>query len=140
MTVTPATDKLNIEADGRHSDAPLTLRLASFWDKSFDAQTELLDPASGKHLSVKTKDLGDEKITVHGAPRQTRHYKMSGDMDRDVWYDGDTLVRLKLLGSDRSVIASDLTQMASLPADNSPAAPAAPKAAGTSAAPAPGRR
>jgi hypothetical protein len=135
VTATPGTDKLDILADGKHIEAPLTLRPASFWDRSFDQQKELFDPQNGKRLAVQIKDLGDEKITVHDAQRQARHYKISGDLSRDVWYDGDTLVRLKLLGSDHSVIDSDLTQMASLPADDT-AAPAPAKKAGKNAAPA----
>ena len=62
--------------------------------------------------------MGDDKIAVHDAQRQARHYKISGDMQRDVWFDGDTLLRLKLVGSDHSIIDSDLTEMASLPADD----------------------
>jgi hypothetical protein len=118
VTVTSSADKLDLNADGKHSDAPLTLRPASLWNRAFDAQKELFDPADGKRLAVQTKDLGDEKITVNGVPRQARHYKISGDFDRDVWFDGDTLLRLKLVGSDKSIIDSDLTQIASLPLDD----------------------
>ncbi len=131
VSVTSAADKLDILADGKHIDAPLTLRPASFWDKSFDAQKELFDPKNGKRLAVQIKDLGDDKIAVHGAQRQARHYKISGDMQRDVWFDGDVLLRLKLVGSDNSIIDSDLTEMASLPADG--AGPA--KSSGKNAAP-----
>jgi hypothetical protein len=122
VTVTSSPDKLDINADGKHSDAPLSLRPASLWDRSFNTQTEFFDPQNGKRLAVKIKDVGDEKITVQGAPRQAHHYKISGDLERDVWFDGDTLVRLKLVGSDKSIIDSDLTQIASLPLDDAPAA------------------
>jgi Domain of unknown function (DUF6134) len=123
VTVTSGTDKLDLNVDGKHSDAPLTLRPASLWNKAFDAQKELFDPANGKRLAIQTKDLGDENITVNGAARQARHYKISGELDRDVWFDGDTLLRMKLVGSDHSIIDSDLTQMASLPLDDAPAGP-----------------
>jgi hypothetical protein len=132
VLVTPKADKLDILADGKHIDAPLTLRPASFWDKSFDAQKELFDPKNGKRLAVQIKDMGDDKIAVHGAQRQARHYKISGDMQRDVWFDGDTLLRLKLVGSDNSIIDSDLAEIASLPADDA-ASPA--KNAGKNAPP-----
>jgi hypothetical protein len=131
VSVTPGTGKLDILADGKHNDAPLTLRPASFWDKNFDAQKELFDPANGKRLAVQIKDLGDDKIAVNGTSHQARHYKISGDLERDVWFDGDTLLRLKLVGSDHSIIDSDLTEMASLPADDA-ATPA--KSAGKNAA------
>jgi hypothetical protein len=115
LAVTPAANKLDMLADGKHTDAPLNLRPASLWDRGFNAQNELFDTATGKLMAIKTKDLGDEKITANGVAHDTRHYKISGDFNRDVWFDGDTLVRLKLQGSDHSIIDSDLTQMASLP-------------------------
>lgn len=129
VTVTSSADKLDISADGKHSDVPASLRPASFWNKAFDAQKELFNPATGKRLAVQVKDLGDEKITINGAPRQGRHYKISGDMDRDVWFDGDTLLRLKLVGSDKSIIDSDLTQIASTPLDEAATAKAGGKTA-----------
>jgi len=115
VSVTSGADKLDLVADGHHSDAPLTLRPASLWDKGFSAQTELFDTANGKRMAIKTKDLGDEKIVANGVAHSTRHYKISGDFNRDVWFDGDTLIRLKLEGSDHSIINSDLIEMASLP-------------------------
>jgi hypothetical protein len=115
VSVTPSANKLDILADGTHIDAPLTLRPASLWDKSFNAQTQLFDTATGKLMAIKTKDLGDEKITANGVVHDTRHYRISGDFNRDVWFEGDTLVRLKLQGSDHSNIDSDLTQMSASP-------------------------
>ncbi len=120
VTITAGANKLDIVADGKHSDAPLSLRPASLWDRSFNAQTELFDPANGKRLAVQTKDLGDEKLTVTGVAHDTHHYKISGDLDRDVWFDGDTLVRMKLVGSDHSTIDSDLAQTAMLPLAQTP--------------------
>ena len=33
---------------------------------------------------------------------------LTGEFARDVWFDGDALVRTKIIGSDNSVILSDL--------------------------------
>jgi len=126
VTAAPMAGKLDLTIDGRHNDAPLSLRPASFWDKSFDTQTELFDPANGKQLAVKVKDLGEDKIVIHGLQHQTHHYKISGDLNRDVWFDGDSLVRLALAGSDHSIIDSDLTETASLPLDSEPASSQGP--------------
>jgi hypothetical protein len=115
VSVTQGANKLDLVADGEHSDAPLGLHPASLWDRGFSGQTELFDTSNGKRMAVKIKDLGDERIVSNGVVHGTRHYKISGDFNRDVWFDGDTLVRLKLEGSDHSIINSDLTQMASLP-------------------------
>ena len=67
---------------------------------------------TGKRLSMKVTDLGEEVLTRHGVPRRTHHYKiadtLTGEFARDVWFDGDALVRTKIIGSDNSVILSDL--------------------------------
>jgi len=109
ITATPAAGKLDLTVDGKQSTGPLTLRPASLWDKSFDGQSELFDPANGKRMAVKVKKVGSEQISVHGAPHKTDHYRISGELERDLWFDGDTLVRMRLLGRDRSVVDSDLS-------------------------------
>jgi len=109
ITATPAASKLDLTIDGKQSSGPLTLRPASLWDKSFDGQSELFDPANGKRMAVKVKKIGSEQITVSGATHKVEHYRISGDLERDLWFDGDTLIRMRLLGTDKSVVDSDLS-------------------------------
>jgi Family of unknown function (DUF6134) len=108
LSATADGDKIQFEIDGKHSEGPKTVLPASFWNKSFLDAHEMFDEANGKRLSVKASDLGEETVTVHGTKRKAHHYKISGDLERDVWFDGDTLIRLKLSGSDGSKIYSDL--------------------------------
>jgi hypothetical protein len=109
LSVIPVSNKLDLTVDGHHNEAPLSLRPASLWNKNFDSQTQLFDPANGQRLSVKVQDLGSEDITIHGVAHKARHYKISGGLDRDLWFDGDTLLRMKLIGRDHSVVQSDLS-------------------------------
>ncbi|MGQ0444237.1 MAG: DUF6134 family protein [Beijerinckiaceae bacterium] len=112
IDVTAAPDKLNMEADGRHSDLPKTAAPASLWGKVAINRFDAFDPETGKPLSIEVTDLGNETLTIQGVTRETQHYKLvdtlTGDFARDVWYDGDVLVRTKIVGSDNSVIVSDL--------------------------------
>jgi hypothetical protein len=101
-------DKIDLDIDGTHSEAAPDLVPASWWSKDFVNRTDLLDSETGKPISVKVADLGDEPIVRNGATVQARHYKVSGDVNRDLWFDGDTLVRIQLIGSDHSTIISDL--------------------------------
>lgn len=105
-------DKVNMEVDGKHVDAPKSLYPASLWSRDVINHGELFEPANGKKLAIKVKDLGDETVTVSGIEHRTRHFKLSAkgtsEFDRDVWFDGDLLVRMKLAGSDGSTILSDL--------------------------------
>src|ERR1700676_3093641 len=112
IDVTAAPDKLSMDADGKHSDLPKTVAPASLWGKDAIHQLDAFDPDTGKPLSIEVTDLGNEALTIHGVTHQTQHYKiadkLSGDFAREVWFDGDVLVRTKVVGSDNSVILSDL--------------------------------
>jgi len=130
-----------MDADGKHSDLPKTAAPASLWrgpdvngmlcaivvgsrfkgneltgsplwGKDAIHQLDAFDPDTGKPLSMKVTDLGEEVLTRHDVPRRTHHYKiadtLTGEFARDIWFDGDALVRTKIIGSDNSVILSDL--------------------------------
>jgi hypothetical protein len=97
----------------RHpSDLPKTAAPASLWGKDAIHQFDAFDPDTGKRMAIKVTDLGEEVLTLHGVSHQTHHYKiadtLTGEFARDLWYDGDVLVRTKIIGSDNSVILSDL--------------------------------
>jgi hypothetical protein len=53
-------------------------------------------------------------VTIHGVAHHAHHYKivdtLKGEFARDLWFDGDVLVRTKIIGSDNSVILSDLRE------------------------------
>jgi hypothetical protein len=114
IEIAPSTtpDKLTLIVDGKKSDVPKTIAPASLWSKELVTRAELFDPADGKRITIAAKDLGDETLTIQGVKHQTRHFKISekppGDFDRDLWFEGDGLVRMKMLGSDHSTIVSDL--------------------------------
>jgi Family of unknown function (DUF6134) len=114
-------DKLELDVDGTHSEAAPDLVPASWWNKDFVNRTDMLDAETGRPVSIKVADLGDEPLVQNGATIQAHHYKVSGDLHRDLWFDGDTLVRIQLTGSDHSTIVSDLRpETASPPPDAAP--------------------
>jgi hypothetical protein len=111
IDVTAAPDKLSMDADGKHSDLPKTAAPVSLWSKDAIRQSDAFDPDTGKRRAIKLTDLGEEVVTLHGVSHKTHHYKIAdttGEFARDLWYDGDVLVRTKIIGSDNSVIISDL--------------------------------
>jgi hypothetical protein len=112
IDVTAAPGKLRMDADGKYSDLPKTAAPVTLWNKDAIYQTDAFDPDTGKRREIKVTDLGEEVVMLHGVPHHTHHYKiadlLTGDFARDLWYDGDELVRTKLIGSDNSVIVSDL--------------------------------
>jgi hypothetical protein len=112
VEVTAAGDKLAMVADGKHSDLSKTAAPVNFWGKDVIRHLDVFEPDTGKRLSLKVTDLGSESVTVNGVAHQAHHYKIAdtlhGEYARDLWFDGDVLVRSKLLGSDKSVVLLDL--------------------------------
>ncbi|MHB8886130.1 MAG: DUF6134 family protein [Methylovirgula sp.] len=108
INATLAGDKFDLTADGKLQELPQVVLPASFWNNDFIGQTQLFDTATGKILAVKVQDMGLDPIVQQGATIQTERYKISGDLKRDIWLDGDVPLRIKLLGSDHSKIVSDL--------------------------------
>ncbi|HXW71332.1 MAG TPA: DUF6134 family protein [Methylocella sp.] len=112
IDVKAATDKLSMDADGKHSDLPKTVLPVSLWSRDMLTQSEQFDPDTGQRRTIQVTDLGEEVLTVHGVPHHTHHYKIAdsqeNDFKRDLWFEGDVLLRTKIIGSDNSVILSDL--------------------------------
>jgi Family of unknown function (DUF6134) len=108
IAVTTATDKLRMDVDGKPNDAPRAVVPGSFWSKALIPSGEIFDEDDGKRASVKLADIGEEQVTANGVKYQAHHYRVSGGMERDLWFDGDVLVRLALKGTDGSKIVSDL--------------------------------
>jgi hypothetical protein len=112
VEVTAKPDKLSMEVDGKHVELPKASAPASLWDKDVIHRLDTFDPDTGKRMSIKVTDLGTEPVTIHGVTHQAHHYKLAdtlkGDFARELWFDGDVLVRTKIIGSDNSVILSDL--------------------------------
>lgn len=107
-------DKVTLIVDGVKTEEPKSIAPASLWSRDLVNRTELFDPADGQRITVKVSDLGDETLTIQGVPHQTRHFRLAAkapaDFDRDLWFEGDALVRMKMLGSDHSTIVSDLVK------------------------------
>lgn len=107
-----SAEKLNLTVDGKRSEVPKSIAPASLWSKDVVTRSELFKTDDGARLSIKVTDVGLEPMVIRGVKRQAHHYKISdktpGEFDRDLWFDGDLLVRMKLLGSDRSTIVSEL--------------------------------
>lgn len=96
---------LAITADGKHSAMPATALPASLWNPGIVHQKELLNTLDGSDMSIHVADLGSENVLVRGRMRAARHYAVTGDLERELWYDdqGD-LVRVRFKAQDDSKI------------------------------------
>jgi hypothetical protein len=88
--------KIHLKSNNRHSyrltvndtTQKLTGRVVSFsprqprdWDKA------RLISLKGDADAITKKDLGETTITVQGTDYNARHYRLAGDVVRDLWYD-----------------------------------------------------
>jgi len=78
---------------------------ASLWDMDIVHAKKLLNTIDGSVMAVKTADLGSESVPVSGGKITAHHYRISGDLNRDVWYDAHgNLARVVFKGDDGSTV------------------------------------
>lgn len=102
--------KTDLTVNGEETKIAQVVLPASLWNADFINSTQLIDADKGKVLSIQVSDLGDDVIEVNGAETHAHHYKITGDFPREVWLVNDEPVRIKLWGSDHSLIVSDLKE------------------------------
>jgi hypothetical protein len=77
----------------------------SLWSADTVQATRLVNTIDGTIMRVHSTDLGAERIEAGGRAIEARHYRIAGDLDRDVWYDANGyLVRLTLVADDGSTV------------------------------------
>ena len=62
---------------------------ASLWHRDTPFTQVLFGTIDGRTKVVKTEALGEEPLRLGGERRQTRHFRLTGEIERDVWYDAD---------------------------------------------------
>jgi hypothetical protein len=108
INATQTGGKVALVVDGTKTEMPKGVVPASLFNADVSNKGLLFDPGNGKRLSTTPQDLGEETVAVHGAPQTLRHLKLTGGFARDLWFDKDGLVKMTLLGSDKSLITSEL--------------------------------
>ncbi|MFM9844219.1 MAG: DUF6134 family protein [Dongiaceae bacterium] len=97
--------KLKGQYNGQGKEFPLGMIPATFWHPDSMKQTKLLDQVKARNRQISVKDLGTETITVQGKQIEARHFSVSGQIKREVWYGADgRLEKLQFEGKDGSAI------------------------------------
>lgn len=63
---------------------PLTL-----WGRAVLDKRELFSVIDAKPYRVKVEPLGAETLSIGGRPVSAEHFRMTGDVERDLWYGAD---------------------------------------------------
>jgi Domain of unknown function (DUF6134) len=77
---------------------------ASLWNRAVVDRQRLLDTVNGALLKTSATDLGDAAVTVAGKKIPARHFRLSGEYNRELWYDKQdgALLRVKFEATDGS--------------------------------------
>ena len=105
LAVAAKDDHLDVDGDGSHSLANGGIIPASLWNLNLVKQTVLLNTLTGKQMPVTVADLGEDTIRSRGANTPAHHYKVTGELKRELWYDQTgTLIQVKFKAKDDSDI------------------------------------
>ena len=111
VSASASADKTAITADGKTIDATANVIPASFWSLAFLNRTAFFHTETGLLLKIAIADLGNELIATRMGPKLARHFKLTGGLERDLWFDQNgTPLRYQLKGSDNSLITSEALQ------------------------------
>ncbi len=95
---------MRTDVDGRAEDVTAALVPATLWRRPTVGPMSMLDPNEGKRLNVTASEVGTETKGETVISRVRLH----GDLPRDLWFAGDTLVRMQMKGSDGSLVVTQL--------------------------------
>jgi len=105
----PDGDGMALSVNGTESTAPTDIVPASLWNIAMVDRRRILDPADGEIMNVAVADAGEETVTVRGQPVRAHRFIVTGDFERELWYDPrGVLVQVRFTGDDGSEIRYEL--------------------------------
>ncbi|NKB55926.1 MAG: hypothetical protein GKS00_06285 [Alphaproteobacteria bacterium] len=109
IEVKPDGSELSLSINGEETPIDPEMVPASLWNIALVKRGSILDPADGDLMKVAIRDSGEEVIEVRGQEIRARRYVMTGDFERDLWYDKQSiLVQVRFKGRDGSEIRYSL--------------------------------
>ncbi|QGX99093.1 hypothetical protein EI983_12775 [Roseovarius faecimaris] len=78
---------------------------ASLWNDDIVRSQKLMNTIDGRMMKVRVADLGAEMVETRRGAVTAHHYRMSGDLARDLWYDADgNLAQVAFKAEDGSTV------------------------------------
>jgi hypothetical protein len=98
--------------NGKIRTAPLGIFPNSFWNEDSVKQSQILDTSRGKLRRVTVADKGTETLNLPYGAVKAHHYSLSGEMQRELWYDDKgVLVAGELTAKDGSTVRQELMRV-----------------------------
>lgn len=98
-------DALAVTGSGGAYTTPATLFPTNHWHAGVIGATRVLNTITGKVNAVTMAAKGEDRVPVNGEARPARHYRYTGEIENDVWYDAQgRWVGMRFVGQDGSTI------------------------------------
>ncbi|NMM43580.1 hypothetical protein HH303_03760 [Rhodospirillaceae bacterium KN72] len=105
LTVRQDGADLHVESDVDTHASNGDIIPASLWNPKLVQQSILLNTLDGTEMPISVEDLGPEQIDAAGSEQTAEHYRLTGGLSREVWYnDRNELIRVRFAGKDNSQI------------------------------------
>lgn len=96
---------LAVTGDGSTAHLAAATLPASLWTERAMHEASLMNTLDGHLMPVTVEDLGGETVHARGQEIPARHYRVSGELRREVWYDPQgLLVQMRFKAKDDSEI------------------------------------
>ncbi|MEQ9490562.1 MAG: DUF6134 family protein [Alphaproteobacteria bacterium] len=105
VNVTRSGDHLQVTGSAGVHASPASIVPASLWNPALKKSETLLNTLDGTEMAVSISSLGMESIDRKDDRIDAEHIRISGDLERDLWYTPDgILAGIRFLGDDGSEI------------------------------------
>lgn len=96
---------LQVVSNGKPATLDRGLYPASLWHPLAVRQSRLLNTVDGSALAVTVAERGEETVMVRGQPTPARRFSVTGQLQREVWYDrAGALVQVHMKAKDGSEV------------------------------------
>lgn len=78
---------------------------ASLWNDDIVRAGQLLNTIDGHIMTIRVSDMGTEQVATRRGPVSAHHYRLSGGLNRDLWYDAQgNLAHVSFTAEDGSTV------------------------------------
>lgn len=106
LTISENAEGLAVNGDAWQGTVSPAIIPGSLWAMELTSQTNLVNTLDGSQMSISVADKGNEIISAHGHQIPAHHYSITGDLNREIWYDQEgILARFDFKGDDGSDIS-----------------------------------
>lgn len=100
-------DEMVINAGDAIYRHPAGRMVSSYWDPNTVNQSAMIDSSVGDQDNVTVKNLGRKSLEIGGRTVMANHYRLTGDIERELWYADGELVRTLDIARDGSTVTND---------------------------------